>query len=503
MPEDFGERGRGGNGRAHVAFTSTGAVELRVDPGDHQVIVSRGYEFELHTEPVTVAAGETAHVSAALDHVVDTTGVMCADYHIHTFRSPDSEDDAHLKVLGMIADGLEIPIRSDHQWINDFQPLIEEMGLSQFAFGISGDELTTFQYGHFGVFPVTEDRTQPNGSAFPWVGLLPPALFTNVRARSEQPALIINHPRSGGALMGYFNAAGYDTTTASPSRTDYWDEAFTLVEVFNDSDFESNRDSTVADWFSLINSGRRVFAVGSSDSHHIYTSPVGYPRTCLALGTDDPTTLTPNMVRDVTAAGHSFVSGGLFLDVVGPDGSHPGDEVNGVGDTAMFEVTVQAPSWVRDVNRLEVIVDGTTTETIPITESDMGEGAIRVPRDGDHRAGSGRGLVGRLPRGGGPGEQSRAGPSGASGLRDEQPGLPEPLTRPRTRETGAPSRERPLPPSVWTPTSRSSSGPPCRRDGRRRRTAPRSASRARLPLPSAWCPRRAPSSRSWRPCRSR
>jgi hypothetical protein len=97
-------------------------VSLRVDPGEHQVVVSRGYEYELHTETVTVAAGETVNVSAELEHAVDTTGVMCADYHIHTFRSPDSEDSSELKLLGLIADGLEIAVRSDHQWINDFQP---------------------------------------------------------------------------------------------------------------------------------------------------------------------------------------------------------------------------------------------------------------------------------------------------------------------------------------------------------------------------------------------
>ena len=160
------------------------------------MIVSRGYEYELHTEPVTVAAGETAHVSAALEHVVDTTGVMCADYHIHTHRSPDSAGHAHLKVLGMIADGLEIPIRSDHEWINDFQPVIEEMGLSRFAFGISGDELTTFAYGHFGVFPLVGGPHAAQRERVP-VGAagLPPAVFDeragaarSARAHHQPPA---------------------------------------------------------------------------------------------------------------------------------------------------------------------------------------------------------------------------------------------------------------------------------------------------------------------------
>ncbi|MEZ6018514.1 MAG: CehA/McbA family metallohydrolase, partial [Planctomycetota bacterium] len=321
------------------------------------------------TERVTVAAGDTATVTAALERVVDTTGVMCADYHIHTHRSPDSPDSPQRKLSALIADGLEIPIRSDHEWINDFAPVIASMGLEDWAYGIGGEELTTFAWGHFGVWPLTEDTSLPSGSAISWVGRLPPAVFADVRARAESPVLIINHPRSGGVFGGYFNAASFDRTTGM-GNPDYWDEEFTLVEVFNDSSFEENRDTTVADWFGLLSSGRRVYAVGSSDSHNVDSSPVGYPRTCLALGTDDPRALTTEMVRARTAGGASTISGGIYLTVTGPGGAGPGDDATGVGDTASFDVTVQAASFIEGITGLEVIVDGVTTETIPITEAD-------------------------------------------------------------------------------------------------------------------------------------
>jgi hypothetical protein len=369
LPGDLGERSIG-TGRSHVAFTPDGTLDLLVAPGMHDVVVSRGFEWELVSERVDVAADAVVDVSASLDHVVDTTDVMCADYHIHTHRSADSPDSPQLKLLGLIADGLEIPIRSDHEWINDFQPVIDAMGLSAYAFGIGGEELTTFSYGHFGVFPVSEDRSRPSGGAVSWVGRLPPAVFTDVRARPEAPVLIINHPRSGGVFGGYFNAAAYDRTTGVAGNPDHWDEEFTLVEVFNDASFEESRDSTVADWFSLLSSGRRVFAVGSSDSHDIHGSPVGYPRTCLALGTDDPRTLTVDAVRDATSTGASTISGGVYLTVTGPGGAGPGSDVSGAGAVASFDVEVRAASWIGDLTGLEVIVDGTTVETIPITEAD-------------------------------------------------------------------------------------------------------------------------------------
>src|SRR5690606_1844778 len=136
--------------------------------------------------------------------------------------------------------------------------------------------------------------------------LQPPEFLAEVRERPEAPAIIINHPRGG---TEYFDYVGLDPITGLVDYPEYWDEDFTLVEVFNDSSWQENRDGTVQVWLALLSYGRRIFAVGSSASHGLSSSPVGYPRTCLALGTDDPRAVDNTMVRDATAAGNSYVSG--------------------------------------------------------------------------------------------------------------------------------------------------------------------------------------------------
>ncbi|MBN8612773.1 MAG: CehA/McbA family metallohydrolase [Deltaproteobacteria bacterium] len=355
-------------GRMHVAFTPDGHVTLPVAPGDYDVIVSHGYEYTLHQERVTVTAGETVSRGVSLVHSVDTTGWLCADYHIHTTRSPDADDDADAKILGLVADGLEIPVRSEHEYADDFAPTIARLGLTAWAHGIAGEEMTTWVWGHFGVFPMVVDPTRRNGN-IPNVydGALPPDAFAEIRARADNPLLIINHPRSSGPGFGYFNVADYDRVTGMVGRADHWDEEFSVVEVFNESSFESNRDETVADWFSFLNRSRRVFAVGSSDSHHIYGAPVGYPRTCLDLGTDDVTAITPEMVRDATEAGRSYVSGGVYLEVsANGAAAGPGDTVTGAGAMGSVHVRVQAADWI-DVDQLELIVDGESIAMMPIT----------------------------------------------------------------------------------------------------------------------------------------
>jgi hypothetical protein len=194
-------------------------------------------------------------------------------------------------------------------------------------------------------------------------------VFDAVRARPEQPVVIINHPHSG---KNYFPYVGYDPATGTASSASDWDTKFTLIEVFNDSGWLANRQGTVADWLGILRAGRRVFAVGSSDSHGIASSPVGYPRTCLAVGTDDPRQLSPNLVRDQLAGGHGTVSGGIYVTAaIGNAG--PGDTTTGAGSPQMVDVTVQAATWI-DVTAIDVIVDGETVDTIPIMPADANSG---------------------------------------------------------------------------------------------------------------------------------
>ncbi len=366
-----------GRGRALLLHPTNGHVQASLPPGDYRVRVSRGPEYARVDAEVTVVAGTDAPLVADLERVVPTPGVLCADYHIHTTRSIDAQDPGALKVASLVADGLEIAVRSEHEWVSDFQPLIEELGLGAFARGLIGLELTTFTWGHFGVFPLTVDRAAPSGGAFFWYDREAPEVFDEVRARTGSPALIINHPRAGGLRQGYFTEAGYDRTTGTVARPERWDDEFTVVEVFNSADFERARESEVADWFSLLTRGRRVYAVGSSDSHELRDTPVGWPRTCLYLGTDDPATVAPEAVRDATLAGRSTISGGLYLELTGPGGVGPGQEATGVGPRATLEARIFAAPHV-SVDRLEVIVDGATTETIPIGPGDAIDAIERV-----------------------------------------------------------------------------------------------------------------------------
>lgn len=350
------------NGTLWQAFAMAGDVVLPVPPGPHRVIVSRGYEYEIFDTPVTTDTTTPAVVDAKLRRSVDTSGVMCADFHVHSFFSADSSDPVEDKVKGAVADGLDIPVSSEHEWVVDFQPIVRRLGLTKWAFGMPSSELTTFAWGHFGVVPILPREEAPNNGAVRWVGKKPGEFFAQVNDLPEKPVLIVNHP-SGTGFQAYFGAASFNRATAS-GDPELWSDAFAAVEVFNDSDFEANRNASVADWFALLNAGKTYWAVGNSDSHDQRKDHVGYPRTCLRFGHDDPTQLTNEIVRDALRTGAATVSGGLYMTVEGPGGIGPG----GTATPGAYKVVVQSPSWF-SATSLEVIVDGVTVTTLPLTAS--------------------------------------------------------------------------------------------------------------------------------------
>jgi len=364
------------NGRLWQQFSPSGEATLAVPPGEHRVVVSHGYEYEMADQTVTVGAGETLDLPVVLEHSVASENALSADFHIHSMYSADSQDPVEYKARGVLADGIELPFSSEHEWIISFQPYFEQFGATKWAQSFSSEELTTFAWGHFGVIPALPTKGALNNGAVDWLGHSAKEVFEMVHQRPENPALIVNHPSGDSAFQAYFTSVNLDYQTGTSTSTN-WDENFDAIEVCNDSDFESNRDRSIKHWFALLNAGKTFWAVGSSDSHKLLTNPAGYPRTYLFFGKDDPAAATMNDARDAVKSGHATISGGMFMNVQGPGGSGPGDIVPGTGTTADFTVTVETPSWIQG-DTLEVIVNGETVKTEALAPIGTGTGHVYV-----------------------------------------------------------------------------------------------------------------------------
>ena len=207
----------------------------------------------------------------------------------------------------------------------------------------------------------------------PWVGHKPSEVSAWC-TRARGPALIVNHPAV--AASGPTSLGRLRQRARRRHDTELWSDDFDAVEVFNDSDFEPTVTTRWATG-SPSEPRPRHLAVGSSDSHHLRSSPAGYPRTCLWMGHDDPTLLSPSIVRDGILSGNSTISGGLYMMVRGPNGEMPGGAVRAGGGEVTFTVTVRAPSWIA-ADSLETIVNGESVSTDPLLPLGDGTGKTFV-----------------------------------------------------------------------------------------------------------------------------
>jgi hypothetical protein len=368
---------------AAVGFVPpSGTLTLPLAPGDYRVLVTRGPEYSAwpaswpqSAEPVDLtAAGATLNATVA--RVVDTTGWMSADLHVHATGSPDSTVANTRRVLSFLAEGVDVLVSTDHDAVTDFAPSVAQLGAQAFMATMIGSEISTFDYGHFNAYPMIR-RDLPRGGPFDWAGgrgptLRGPQLFEGLREEHPGTVIQINHPRGG---LGVFTALRLDTDTlathadpsslrmepapdASPSDTRLFNANFDVIELVNGF---SARNSLLNDWMTLLSSGNLKAGTAVSDTHYALRSTGGYSRTWVDMGGKDaPSELDPARFAAGLKGMRAVGSNAPFLKVTArkldAQGNPAGTAVRtggtvslnaAAGEKVELTVEVQAPEWIR------------------------------------------------------------------------------------------------------------------------------------------------------------
>jgi hypothetical protein len=204
----------------------SGVVDL--EPGDYNIVVSHGPEYDIYNERVTITAGATTTVNATVRQVVDTTGFVSIDTHVHSVPSSDSAVTRRDRIVSMLAEGVDFFVTSDHDVVVDFSGDVSAMGAGLLVSTAPSAETTTFSYGHFNMWPQTVNPASIIGGALDWgrsgvtPGLDYPEHFSYDLLPSEifgafDPAnqvIQINHFNSG--TLGHFNNLAIDTVATPP-----------------------------------------------------------------------------------------------------------------------------------------------------------------------------------------------------------------------------------------------------------------------------------------------
>ncbi len=116
-------------------------------------------------------------------------------------------------------------------------------------------------------------------------------------------------------------------------------------------------EGTVDDWFTLLNLGYTITALGNSDTHGKTSDESGCPRNFILSDTDEPGWLSEVTITEAVRAGQVVASTGPFVRFyVDDETTGPGSFVTGGGEVTL-SIEVQTPSWF-DVDRVELYENG-------------------------------------------------------------------------------------------------------------------------------------------------
>lgn len=361
---------RTGGGSVEVYARADDRLPLR--EGHWQVTASLGPEHELDEREVDVVAGQTAELSVTVRRAVDTTGWIAADFHVHSTRSVDAQASRESRVLGAIAEGLDLLVATDHDTITDLGPVAAALGLTGRARFVSGIEMSML-YGHMNGFPLPARRPeayfQPSWTLYDQTGrlqrMLEPVEVSRALREDGAQVVQVNHPRDG---QGVFNYIDLDPATGASSRD--WPEA-DACEVLNGKRL-ALWSQVLADYHGIVRAGRRITMTGTSDAHG--TLGVGYARTMVRSASDDPASLDDAAIWRAIREGRAVATNGPFLEVTASGGgatAEIGDTlIAAPGDPVSLDVQVQAPTWI-DVGRIVIYENGGILTTRDLTEADV------------------------------------------------------------------------------------------------------------------------------------
>lgn len=393
-----------------VRGISTGAM---ADPplylpagGQYRVFASRGTEWSSASARFDATA--SGSVELHLRRVVDTTGYLATEHHVHQVGSPDSPVGSDDRVRSALSAGIELFSVTDHDVVSDLQPFVEALAADDLLRVVPGIETTPFVYGHFNAYPLA---VEPNstGGAIDWgrgaaagLAMTPGEIFDAARARGAR-LVQVNHPRgtgSFGTFQQYFDRANlkYDyqqrtifgdfANAALPNEWlrlpagSLWDDGWNALEVWNgfgpsDSDGDGVRELTsldrvLHDWFNMLNFGYYVAPIGNSDTHSSVSDPVGMPRTLVRVPDDSGAALADGSavgavmttLEGTTAARDVVVTNGPMLAITAGGMPAIGRQVPVAGGTVTLTVTVTAPTWA-DFDTLEVFANIAPVAPVP------------------------------------------------------------------------------------------------------------------------------------------
>ena len=336
--------------RPGIVYTSTGRARIGLPAGRYKIYAGRGFEYSLDSVDVTLAAGETVQRRLSIRREVPTEGYAACDTHVHTLtHSGHGDATVNERMITLAAEGLELPIATDHNVHIDHHPFASKQHVRQYFTPVIGNEVST-RVGHFNVFPVMAGAKPPNHRLADWK-----SIFADIYRTPGVKAVILNHGRD---LHGGTRPLGPKLhNDVVGENLAGWPPGMNAMEVVNSGATQTDVMQLFHDWMGLLNRGRTITPVGSSDSHDVARHFVGQGRTYIRCDDRDPGNIDVSQAVDSFIAGRVMVSYGLLAELTVNDKYKSGELARTGGDRVEVAVRVLGPHWV-EATRVRLFANG-------------------------------------------------------------------------------------------------------------------------------------------------
>lgn len=348
--------------RPGIVFTSTGHASFGLPVGSYRLIAGRGFEYSIDEVSFTVGVGETIKRKLSIRREVPTEGYVACDTHVHT-RTHSGHGDATVleRMITIAAEGIELPIATDHNAHIDHEPFAREMKTRQYFTPVIGNEVTT-KTGHFNIFPVDAGSKTPDHRSEAWQQTL-----DNIFATPGVRVAILNHARDLHGGTTPFDPKQFNDVVGE--NTAGWHMGFNAMEVVNSGATQTDVLRLVHDWMAVLNRGYSITPVGSSDSHDVGRHFVGQGRTYIRCDDCDASNINVEQAVTNFVNGNVMVSYGLLTELKVNGSSRSGDLAKVAGDEVELDLRVLGPHWVT-ADKIMLFANGQLVREQTIKEED-------------------------------------------------------------------------------------------------------------------------------------
>ena len=355
------------HGVHNLYYSHDGLFTTPIAPGQYEVLISKGPEYDLIRKVIQVTAGQATELTGELSKSVDTTGWISSDFHSHSTPSGDNTSSQRGRVLNLLAEHIEFAPCTEHNRVSTYEPHLKAFQAEQLLASCSGIELTgqPLPVNHQNAFPIEhKPRTQDGGGPQPDVNPLTQIERLALWDGGSDKVVQGNHPNvmqiigdkdlDGNPDGGFERMFGYmDVIEVHPPQDIF-------AGPFPREDYKQGRTRAIFNWMQLLNLGYRIPGVVNTDAHYNFHGS-GWLRNYLRSSTDNPAEISIPEMIDQTEAGHIVMTNGPFLEVTARNSAGEavlaGDDLAATDGKVRLQIRVQCPNWF-DVNRVQVFVNG-------------------------------------------------------------------------------------------------------------------------------------------------